>query len=802
MKRLAFITLLVGSLLGCKSVVSDALSLQLSSEEFISGTKAYLPSPYVTAGDRAYMVGHQDGTFPDLGWHITGEMGGVWSHPIKLLDGFTAAISVNNKEICLAAADSFVNFPMANKHIYSTTVPDLLVERFQFVPDGKPAVLVEYAFKNTGKATKNFTFSLAAFSDLRPTWLGERTDMLDATDQAEWNADANAWFFKDSLNTWFAVVGTSVKPSNQRLGKNECNYAPMGKGVSAVSEFNITLAAGEEYYLPITISGSAKSAKEAANVYNDVQNNSATLLKNKQLRYRQLAENSKLTLPDKKMEQTFRWIKYNIDWLVRDVPGIGRGISAGIPDYPWWFGVDSEYTMQGAVAIGRTDITDETIGLIHELSEKRNGNGRIVHEVSTNGAVFNEGNINETPQFASMVWEVYKWTGNRAFLEKYYPTIKKGLAWLMTEKDKDGNLFPDGFGMMEIHGMDSEMIDVAVYTQKAFADAAEMATELGKTDDATTYQNLAQQLKTKINQDFWVEESSSYADFIGTKKQALRLIDDAIIRADTLQKPWAVAELKAQKLLVQKSESTAKKGYVLHHNWVVNTPMEMGIADPDKAVRALATAKKFVSPFGAFVTGIDRDEADATETGSFAKKRKVFTYTGAVMTLPTGVAAIGENNYGHPNEALDYLKRLTRSFSYALPGSMYEVSPDFGMMTQAWNLYSFGVPIVEQFFGIRPQASKKLLVVSPQMPDEWNIATLENVKIANNLLSIGYNTTPKSTTLKLTQTNGDWEIKLSFPKQKFNGWEVNGKKIVPTTEGNVQYVILRSRSNEIKLTRP
>jgi hypothetical protein len=29
--------------------------------------------------------------------------------------------------------------------------------------------------------------------------------------------------------------------------------------------------------------------------------------------------------------------------------------------------------------------------------------------------------------------------------------------------------------MMEIHGMDSEMIDVAVYSQKAFADAAKMA---------------------------------------------------------------------------------------------------------------------------------------------------------------------------------------------------------------------------------------------------------------------------------------------------------------------------------------
>ena len=36
------------------------------------------------------MVGHQDGSFPELGWHIAGEMGGIWDHPIKLMDGFDA----------------------------------------------------------------------------------------------------------------------------------------------------------------------------------------------------------------------------------------------------------------------------------------------------------------------------------------------------------------------------------------------------------------------------------------------------------------------------------------------------------------------------------------------------------------------------------------------------------------------------------------------------------------------------------------------------------------------------------------
>ena len=41
----------------------------------------------VAAGDRAYAAGFEDGRFYANGWHITGEMGGVWAPPLKLVDG-------------------------------------------------------------------------------------------------------------------------------------------------------------------------------------------------------------------------------------------------------------------------------------------------------------------------------------------------------------------------------------------------------------------------------------------------------------------------------------------------------------------------------------------------------------------------------------------------------------------------------------------------------------------------------------------------------------------------------------------
>ncbi len=777
----------------------ESLSAILNNTESITGKTAYLNTPYITAGDRVYMVGHQNGTFPDLGWHVVGEMGGIWDHPIKLMDGFTAVIKENGQSICLSKADTFVNFPFANKHIFRTGLGGLEVERFQFAPDGKEAVVVEFKFTNSSANTRKIRFDFNGSTDLRPVWLGERTGMKDAGDFVTWNESTSSWIAKDSLNEWYTMFGSVLNTVSHQKDLETCDYKPLGKGCTASLSYDLVIEPNASFVLPLVISGSYESVEKVEATYRFVRDNTAMLLNEKKERYEKIASQTKLTIPDKNLERAFRWVKYNTDWLVRDVPEIGRGLSAGAPDYPWWFGTDSEYALRGLITTGRKQMVYDAIEVIHKLSEKANGNGRIVHEVSTNGAVFNPGNVNETPQFVTLVATVYAWTGDKDFLLRYFPTIKKGLNWLLKENDKDGNLLPDGFGMMEIHGMNSEMIDVAVYSQKAFADAAVLARELGEAKLAVDYSEIASKIRARINTGFWVAGSNSFADFIGTKQQAVKLIDDAIIRADTLKKPWAVSELRASKAALAKSAGSEKRGFVVHHNWVVNTPMETGIADSAKAIAALVTGGKFVNPFGAFVTGIDRDESAGKDENSVAGNNKVFTYTGAVMTLPTGVLAIAENNYGHPDKALGYLKRMTRSFSFALPGSIYEVSPDYGMMAQAWNIYSYAVPVVQQFFGIKPEASKKMIHIQPQMPTEWPEATLENVIVGNNNLSMTYKKLDKSMELTFEQSSKDWKIVLSFPKNKFKNWEVNGRKILPTSDGTRDSIELTGSKILVKI---
>jgi glycogen debranching enzyme len=782
---------------GYAQKISSLESIFAESLDKIKGKAEYLASPYGTAGDRLYMVGHQDGTFPNLGWHVQGEMGGVWCHPIKLMDGFEAVLKVNNQKYILSKADVFENYPFGNKLIYNSLSKDFAIERLQIVPDGKNAVYIEYLIKNFSNKTLNIELEIIGISNLMPVWLGERTQMLDGKDEAVYDKKKNTWVIKDQNNSWCLVYGSVFKGipiRNEKIQTTKPNVS------ISKTKYNLKISANGKGLLPLVIAGSSLGENDAFKNFQEVSQQILALAKAKKRRLEKVNELSKVTLSDKAMEESFRWIKYDTDWLIRDVEGQGRGLCAGLPDYPWWFGVDSEYSLKGLIATGRKDLVYSTIDLIHSFSEKTNGNGRIVHEVSTNGAVFNPGNINETPQFASLIWEVYCWTGDKTFLNKYFSTIEKGLGWLLKENDKDGNLLPEGFGMMEIHGMNSEMIDVAAYTQKAFADAAQMAEVLDKNALAVTYKEKAEKLKLKINSDFWVEKSKAYADFIGSKEQALDLIEAAIIRADTLKKPWAMEELKISKNEIENEIFLQNRGFVMHHNWVVNTPMEMGIADKEKALKALNTAQKFTNPYGMFVTGIDRDESAGAVEGSFVTNRKIFTYTGAVMTLPTGVQAVAENNYGRPDEAYSLLKRILKSFNFALPGSFYEVSPDFGMFAQAWNLYAFGEPIIKQFFGIKPLAHLKIIRISPLLPYKLTNGKIENVEMGDNAISLSFTQNNLKDTFEINQKK-DWLINFSQPIGKYTKWFLNGKQIYPNTVNGKEVVELRLLKNKLVLVK-
>ena len=782
--KIKFTFVLTAGLLALGCSTRDPIRSDLFSDilviDSIEGKAQYLQSPFVTAGDRVYMVGYQDGSFPDLGWHIDGEMGGIWDHPIKLMDGFHAQITIQGTDnsFCLDSAHKFVNYPYANKHYYQWTAENILIERAQFVPDSIEGAIIQFKVINENEAKRDISFSFTGLTDLRPTWLGERSNMIDANDEVIFDHTLSAAIGKDNNNPWYVAFGSRLKADGFSMEAVSC--APgkrTGLGKNTSLKFSVSIDGGQSVIIPIYIAGSYESEDKLRLNFKLLKSKADKLLQLKATRYQLITNTAKLTISDRGVQQMYEWLKYNTEWLVRSVPEQGVGLSAGLPDYPWWFGCDNTYALQGVLATGDHSLVKNTILLLNKISKQTNANGRIIHEVSTNGSVYNPGNVNETAQFITLVWNYYAWTGDKALITQLYPDIQKGIAWLQKEKDPDNNGYPNGSGMMEIPGLDTEMIDVAAYMQQAYASAARLAEAVGDKISAHAYQELADELKMKINNEWWQSDHNSFGDFRATIAEARSIIAAALVRADTLNKPWAVAELKATRSQLRRYPANKSIPHVVYHNWVVNTPLETGMADVNKAKHALETLKKYQNPFGVFVTGIDRtEEPDSVVLRS---RRKIFSYTGAVMTLPTGVAAVSAARYGYPDESLQYIKKLENSFSYALPGSMYEVSPDFGMITQAWNIYGVAVPIVNYFFGVQPQAFDKTVVISPSMPSSWTEASIQNVVVGDNHLGISISTKNDHQEIHITQTAPGWTIQLDTHKAK--RIILNGKEIEMST---------------------
>ena len=595
-------------LCGCNPQETGRRSLLeiASGSESIKGTEDYKNSPFVAAGNRVYVVGHQDGTFPDLGWHVDGEMGGIWNHPIKLMDGFEALLVMGNDSICLSEAEEFINFPFGNQHTYK--VGDLNIERFQFVPDNTEGVVVEYSIKNLG-STATIGFVFTGLIDLMPVWLSERQEIVEARDQARYNDENEAFIAKDLQNDWYVTLGADRRPDFHGTGNVPCGHDNKGKGTSASMRFDLDMENGKSEIIRFFIAGSYQSLENTWLNHDALKKDPVDLLKKKIERYDRIDKVSRIEVGDDGFDRMYRWIKYNTDWLMRKVPEHGTGLSAGIPDYPWWFGTDNTYSIQGMLAAGMHEEALATIDLIIDISRKENvDSGKIMHETSTNGEVFNPGNLNTTPYFIYALWKAYMWTGDQRILDEYYDDVGRGITWIESQ-DKDGNGYPDGAGMMEIHGLHSEMIDVVAYQAAAYYAAANFAGVMGDDNLAAAYSAKAAELKEKINSVWWVDDFNSFADFRASREETIKLIEDAIIRADTIDKPAAKIELnQTLNKLRSEGDDGATKSYVVHHNWVVNTPMELKLAEPGKALRALETARQFRNRFGMYVTGMDRDE--------------------------------------------------------------------------------------------------------------------------------------------------------------------------------------------------
>lgn len=681
-----------------------------------------LSDPSLTAGERAYLIGTQDGAFPDTGWHVPGEMGGLWTHPIKLLDGFWLRVDGR----WLERAAHYISGPFWSAHTYD--LPDgLRVTRRQFAPDGEPAIVARYTFHSP--VARTLRLRLLARSDLQAVWFSKRGDPRGGSDRAGYDDQLAAWVCRHATQPWFAVVGTGTHGVPLGYEQGHDLWGPertAGSGVSVALEYELAVPAGGEASLECVLAGSYTSREDAVACFERVRRAGSTPWHSMSSRYEALLARSVLDVPDAAISAAWDWAKCDNEWLVRHVPEWGRGLGAGVADYPWWFGCDNGYALLGCLALGQHEIAIDTLDLLRHLSVAANGaSGRVIHECNTWGDCYNHGNTQEAPQFVSAVWHTYLWTGDRAFLERSYDFCTRAvLEWTLGTQCLDGDLWPYGYGIIEVDGLDLQCLDTAAHTVAALAALAEMAAVLGDDDVATRCRALHGAASARLDDAFWMDDEGLYGDMRASPAEMTPRLRRWMRRARELANAGHGHSDAASywQRLCHKAESDPeqdRKRPWLCKNWTTIAPLELGLTAPERAGRVLQRIEtpEFSGRWGMYLSGVER---------------------GAMMSINTGALAVAELAYGRVEKALEYVGLVAQTLRLRLPGAVSEMSPDGGCCVQAWSGYSVAWPLATQVFGLRPDAARRRLTFAPTFPVRWSTASLRGVRIGDTTFDLAW----------------------------------------------------------------
>jgi hypothetical protein len=721
----------------------------------------------VAAGTRAYSIGFENGRFYANGWHITGEMGGIWTPPLKLLDGVWFGLD----DQWVGPATKFSSGLGYTRYDLPDTA-GLGVQRTDFVPDGPRGVLFGLKITNPG-AARTAKFSVDAHSELMgqyPWGFGGVTPNASDNLPDKGSFDGQNLLFTDDgalpgapEHHYAALVGTSLKPDSGVIGDqfwgpqpghrctgtepgapadpkpSACDDGPFGRGTGGELTYSLSLPAGGSSTVWVAVAGSDNGSAAAQQELSQVLQDPAGELTTKITSRETLASQTKVSLPgDPLVQDAIDWGKQNIADLTQSAENLqirwtdqgkqfpapsgtvpeATWIGAGFPDYPWIFGTDAEYTAFAAVSVGQFEGIEGHLRALRDISDLLNNrSGVVTHESVSDGSIwFGHDSRHTNPD------------GTTAYDFNTDETVKFPSAVALLWRWTGDNHFRD------------EMYDFAVRNLKYVVN------------------NL------DADHDGWpeglgnVERSGMGPEKLDNTVYLIRglfdLADMAKSKHDNATYSWAVmnaAQLRAHfdhtwwyKAAQQYADSLNDPGNVqsFQKHWIGQTPMEAELRIGGQTVPGLA-------PLGHGTTALAGRENNCY-SGTPPDNPGLF-HTGCgggpnglgekvIFGLTTSIQSVGEGNYGRlgPGEQQRYTHALAETMFAEpatggtpdeQPGAMPEIfpSPDQGanidrcwtcrsMFMQAWGNYGTAWAVVHQWLGVRPDLGNNEVAFVPQVP--------------------------------------------------------------------------------------
>lgn len=428
--------------------------------------------------------------------------------------------------------------------------------------------------------------------------------------------------------------------------------------------------------------------------------------------YRRLArERLSIQVPDERLVNAFEWAKTALDKAFAENPLLGAGLVAGFglagessrPGFAWYFGRDSLWTQLALNSSGDFEKVRESLRL---LKKYQRSDGKIMHELS-HAAPFVEwfsrfpypyASADSTPLYIIALEDYHRTSGDLAFLQEMWESARRAYAFARST-DRDGNGLIEntdvGHGWVEggaLYPVHEEIYLAGLWAQASRA-MARMAAAMGDKELEQLGHEHAERARRQIEALYWLDEHGYYA----------------------------FARQRDGRLVEEKTVMPA-------------VPMIWRLLDDARARRTLEAlaASDMTTDWG--VRLLSRESE---------KYNPISYHHGSVWPLFTGWAALASYRYHKaPAGAAALMANVLLTESGSLGWVTEVLSGDrfssIGVPQQVWSSAMVILPLVRGLFGLEGDAPASTLRCEPQLPPEWDQASVRNVRVGHTLVDIEF----------------------------------------------------------------
>lgn len=675
----------------------------------------------------------------------------MWAYPLKVIDGFQLSFALEGYPVPVPVSELGGTIEVRPEAtILTASHAAFSVRQILFAPIDEPALVLLLEIDTTLPMTITGSFRPV----LRPMWpagAGSAT--------ISWDAVARAYDIAEESGRFAGIVGVP-----RGVDRSVMPYQEEPRDVPVQFTVDVTSESAARSFVPIVVTASTAGRAEARATYERVVRRVTDLYGETTTHYARLLNGTaRVSTPDARLDRAYDWARIGMDKGLATNPALGTGLVAGFrtsgnserPGFAWFFGRDALWTV---LAMNATGNVEDSRTALEFLAKHQREDGKIPHEISQSATLvrwftdypYAWASADATPLYVIAHADLFRTSGDRAFLTRHWPSIKKAYEFsVATDTDKNGLIENTNVGHGWVEGGALYPPHEEIYLQGLWIEASrsliELATEMGDTATTTAAREAADRTRDAVERTFWLADRSHYA-FATTRARTDRAIAEPGPERERRQR-------RLDELTDRDRRPEPLRDLLDEHTVLPAVPMWWQTLDATRADRAL-------DEMGS--------AALATDWGHRLLSDRSLLYDplsyhyGSVWPLFTGWASVAAYRYGRPHvgyQALMANALLTESgaLGYVTELLSGDRHAPFGRSShhQIWSEAMVVSPLIRGLLGVEPRQGGRELRIAPQLPADWNGATARGVMAGGTRLDVEVARVPGAVTIKVSPGGGE-----------------------------------------------